>query len=69
VLEAVIAPGNGPHAGKLLDLNMLVMTPGGRERTRAEWETLLRAGGFLLGRVADTPAGISVIEATRGEAG
>jgi hypothetical protein len=66
VLEAVIAPGNAPQAGKLLDLQMLVMTHGGRERTRTEWETLLHAGGFVLARVVDTQAGISVIEATRG---
>jgi hypothetical protein len=33
ILEQVIPPGNGPFPGKLLDLNMLVMTEGGRERT------------------------------------
>jgi hypothetical protein len=66
VLDAVIAPGNAPQPGKLLDLQMLVMTHGGRERTRTEWETLLCAGGFVLARIVDTPAGISVIDATRG---
>src|SRR5581483_10747584 len=32
LIEAVIPPGNAPSPGKLLDVNMLVMT-GGRERT------------------------------------
>jgi hypothetical protein len=62
VLDAVIAPGNSPQSGKLLDLQMLVVTHGGRERTRDEWEGLLRAGGFALSRVVDTPGTISVIE-------
>jgi hypothetical protein len=32
VLEAMIEPGTGPQFAKLLDMNMLVMTAGGRER-------------------------------------
>jgi O-methyltransferase/methyltransferase family protein len=65
VLEAVIEPGNAPQVGKLLDLQMLVVTHGGRERTRGEWESLLRAGGYGLSRVVETPAMVSVIEALR----
>jgi hypothetical protein len=65
VIECVIAPGNAPHFGKLLDLQMLVVTSGGRERTRLEWEALLAAGGFTLARVVDTAAAVSVLEATR----
>jgi hypothetical protein len=64
VIECVIAPGNAPHFGKLLDLQMLVVA-GGRERTRAEWEALLAAGGFSLVRVVDTLGPLSVLEATR----
>src|SRR5690606_35175266 len=36
VIDNVIPPGNDPHWGKLLDINMLVVT-GGRERTKAEF--------------------------------
>jgi hypothetical protein len=35
----------------------------GRERTAAEYATLLRAAGYELARVVPTPAGQSVVEA------
>ena len=41
-------PGITPEAF-LLDLEMLVMTPGGRERTRREFAKLLSDAGFALG--------------------
>jgi heat shock protein HslJ len=63
VLEPVIAPGNEPFPGKLLDLNMLVMTDGGRERTAQEYADLLQRGGFRLERIVPTAAAISVVEA------
>jgi O-methyltransferase domain/Dimerisation domain len=62
VVELVIAPGNQPDFGKLLDLHMLAMA-GGRERTEAEYRTLLAGAGFRLTQVAATQAGASVIEA------
>ncbi len=68
VVEAVIDPGNAPHAGKLLDLQMLVMTHGGRERTRPQWESLLRAGGFALDRIVATQSMVCVLEAARVQA-
>jgi hypothetical protein len=37
----------------------------GRERTEAEFEDLLRRGGFTLERVARTAAPICVLEARR----
>jgi predicted O-methyltransferase YrrM len=62
LMEAVLEPGNGVGApGKLLDINMLVMT-GGRERTAAEYGDLLRASGFELVRVVGANPQISVIE-------
>ena len=63
ILEPVIPPGNAPFPGKLLDLNMLVMTEGGRERTAEEYAQLLAAGGFQLERIVPTAAAISVVEA------
>jgi hypothetical protein len=65
VLDCVIPPGNSPHFGKLLDLRMLVVAHGGRERTRAEWEKLLAAGGFTVARVAETTSPLCILEATR----
>ena len=47
----------------LLDLEMLVNTPGGRERTEAEFRTILSTAGFARIRVVPTTAPVSVIEA------
>lgn len=47
----------------LLDLEMLVNTPGGRERTEAEFRALLTPAGFTVARVVPTTAPVSVIEA------
>ena len=47
----------------LLDLEMLLMTPGGRERTTAEFAALLSAAGFELVGVTPTRSLLSVIEA------
>jgi hypothetical protein len=46
----------------MIDLQMLVVA-GGRERTAPEYEQLLVAAGFTLGRVFPTPTGPSIIEA------
>lgn len=64
VLDAVITPGNEPHHAKLLDLQMLVLTRGGRQRTRPEWEKLFSAAGFALRRVVETATSLSILEAT-----
>jgi hypothetical protein len=63
ILEQVIPPGNGPFPGKLLDLNMLVMTEGGRERTPAEYALLLEGAGLRLERIVPTASAVSVVEA------
>jgi hypothetical protein len=47
----------------LLDLEMLVMTLGGRERTRSEFASLLDGAGFNLARIVPTGAPVSIIEA------
>jgi hypothetical protein len=62
LLEAVLQPGNQPDLGKLIDLEMLMM-PGGRERTEAEFEALFARSGFALTRVVPTESPLSVIEA------
>jgi hypothetical protein len=63
VIEHVLAPGNAPSWGKLLDLQMLVVTHGGRERSEAEYRALLRQAGFELERVIPTASITSLIEA------
>jgi SAM-dependent methyltransferase len=59
--EMVIPPGNDPHVGKLLDLEMLIMA-GGRERTEAEFRDLLAAAGLRLTRLVPTASPTCVIE-------
>ncbi len=61
IVEVVIAPGNEPSFGKLLDLEMLVI-PGGRERTSAEFRDLLAGAGFRLAEIHETAAHTSIIE-------
>lgn len=65
VVEQVIPPGNEPFVGKFLDLNMLVMCPGGCERTKAEYQVLFERAGFHLTRIVPTQTFVSVIEGVR----
>jgi hypothetical protein len=61
VVEGVILPGNDPAFGKLLDLHMMVV-PGGKERTEAEYRKLFEGAGFRLTRIVPTKAEVSVVE-------
>ena len=61
--EEVIPPGDAPSYGKLSDLNMLV-SPGGQERTEAEYRALYEAAGFALTRIVPTRSRVSVFEGT-----
>lgn len=63
IVDRVIPPGNDPFGGKLMDLNMLVMSSGGKERTHTEFSQLLAAAGFQIKQIFFTTADVSVIEA------
>ena len=54
--------GDTPHQGKVQDMVMLVV-PGGQERTEAEYDSLLGKAGFRLNRVVPTESVVSVVEA------
>lgn len=62
LVESVIPPGNEPFDAKFLDLTMLAI-PGGKERTRDEYDALLTSAGFRLTRIVPTETEISVVEA------
>jgi hypothetical protein len=64
VVEHVIPPGNAANWGKLLDINMLVLT-GGLERTKEEFRALFARAGLKLKRVVPTECPLSVLEAVR----
>ena len=65
IVDAVVPPGNTPHYGKLLDLEMLVLTPRGRERTKAEFAKLLSGAGFRLSGVIATEGPLSIVAAVK----
>jgi hypothetical protein len=61
VIESVIPPGNGPFHGKFLDLVMLLI-PGGKERTGDEYRALFGRAGFELARIVPTGTEVSIVE-------
>lgn len=63
VVDNVIAPGNDPSWGKLLDIQMLII--GGRERTKKEFATLFAAAGLKLTRVVPSKCPLSIVEGIR----
>jgi hypothetical protein len=62
IIEMVLPVGDTPHPGKILDMMMLV-GPGGQERTKQEYDNLLRKAGLRLTRVVPTASPVSVVEA------
>ena len=65
IVDTVVPARNVPHYGKLLDLEMLVLTPLGRERTKDEFAKLLRGAGFRLSGIIPTESPLSVVEALK----
>ncbi len=61
LIEAIVPVDSDPSPVKLIDLQMLVV-PGGRERTEAQWRVLLDDSGFELARIVPGD-GINLIEA------
>jgi hypothetical protein len=64
VVDHVIPPGNAPHRGKLMDLNMFVLLTG-KERTKAEFAALFAEAGLRLRRVVPTGSPIALVEGVR----
>ncbi len=62
LLELSVGEANKPSLGKFLDIAMLSLT-GGRERTEAEYATLLASAGFRLNRVIPVNSQFGIIEA------
>jgi hypothetical protein len=61
--EMVVTDDPGPTPAKLLDIEMLVMTVGGKERTEQEFAELFTSAGLRLNRIVPTGRPLSVIEA------
>jgi O-methyltransferase domain len=64
IIEMVLPEGDTPHPGKMLDM-MMLLGPGGQERTAAEYRVLLDKAGFELTRVVPTQSAVSVVDAVQ----
>lgn len=64
VVDRVIRPGNAPDWSKWLDIMMLV-GPGGQERTLPEFEALFARAGLKLVKPHKTRSPLTVLEAIR----
>ncbi len=64
LVEMVLPEGDEPHMGKMLDM-MMLLVPGGEERTPSEYAALLEPNGFRVERVVKTASPVSVVEAVR----
>ncbi|MEO8005121.1 MAG: methyltransferase [Betaproteobacteria bacterium] len=67
ICERIVPEGNVASSAKLIDLHMMMVNHGGRERTTQEYRELLAAGGFAIRRIVPTSTPWSVIEAVRSE--
>jgi hypothetical protein len=66
VLPERLEAGAAARRAAGLDLQMLVLTPGGRERTAEEFRALLGKAGFELRRVLPTRTPFSILEGVAG---
>jgi hypothetical protein len=62
LVEMVLPEGDTPHPGKMLDFIMMI-APGGQERTEQEYAALFGKAGLRLTKVVPTASPVSVVEA------
>lgn len=62
IVEMVVPPPNVMHPAKMLDI-MMLLCPGGQERTEDEYRALLAKAGLRLTRVIPTHSPVSIVEA------
>ncbi|MGG6265201.1 methyltransferase [Leptolyngbya sp. AN03gr2] len=65
IVEMMMPKGNDPFVGKFIDLESLLITPGGYERTVSQYQSLLEAAGFRMTRMIATRTANSIIEAVK----
>lgn len=63
VCDMVVSDEPGPTPAKMLDIEMLVVTVGGKERSADEFRDLFASAGLKLNRIVPTARPICVIEA------
>jgi hypothetical protein len=65
VIELDLPPGNQPHFGKYVDMNVMLQTEGGYQRSEEDHRSLFAESGFRLTRVVPTTSAFSVTEARK----
>lgn len=65
VIDSVIPPGNEFVGAKFMDVNMLIMCSGGRERTEEQFRDLFTSAGFELTKIIQTKSELSIIEGVK----
>ena len=65
VCEKVLLEGNAAAYTRILDIVMLLNTPGGRERTEQEYRLLFEKAGFRLTRAIPTKVENWILEAEK----
>ena len=66
VTEMPVPEGPAPSFAKVMDLEMLILTGSGRERTAAEYRALFRRAGFAVQREIPLPSLFTVFELAAG---
>ncbi|MBN1416540.1 MAG: hypothetical protein JW973_15655 [Bacteroidales bacterium] len=64
VIEQFIERKNKPSFGKMMDMLMMIST-GGKERTKAEYKTLLQQTGFRIRKIYRTISPFTLVEAEK----
>jgi len=62
IIETVVGDDNSPGFGKVFDLQMLIGTEGGKERTANEYEMIFNRAGLRTSRIIETVSPMSIIE-------
>lgn len=62
IVEHVVPATHGSHFARFMDMNMLALAAGGRERTEAAFARLLAEAGLTLLRVVPTRIDIAALE-------
>jgi hypothetical protein len=65
VCEKVVPAGNDPSYSKTMDLVMLALTDGGRERTESEFRDLFAQAGLRVTKIIPTRADNCILEVTK----
>lgn len=65
VVEMIIPVGNAPSVGKIVDIEALMTTQGGYERTEAQYRSLFSSAGLTITNIISTRSPFSILEAAR----